>query len=48
MSGVHISENKRRYNVIPSVHWFYVKTKMSADFQICIIVPLRELKNKSL
>ena len=30
--------------MIPWVHYFYVKTKMSADFQICISVPLK-LKN---
>ena len=40
MSGVYISESKRRYNVIPSVYYFYVKTKMLANFQICISVPL--------
>ena len=38
--GVHISESKRCYNVIPSVHYFHVKTEMLADFQICISVPL--------
>ena len=36
ISGVDISESKRCYDVIPSVHYFYVKTKMLADFQICI------------
>ena len=35
---MHISESKRCYNVIPSVYYFYVKTKMLADFQICISV----------
>ena len=40
ISGLHISERKWCYNVIPSVHCFYVKTKMLADFQICISVPL--------
>ena len=40
MSGVHISESKRCYNVIPSVHYFYVKTKILTDFQICTTVPL--------
>ena len=35
---MHISESKRCYNVIPSVHYFYVNTKMSVDFQICISV----------
>ena len=40
ISGAHISESKRCYNVIPSVHYFYVKTNMLADFQIWISVPL--------
>ena len=30
------------YNVIISVHYFYVKTKMLAGFQICISVPLTD------
>ena len=40
LGRVHISESKRCYSVIPSVHYFYVKMKMLADFQICISVPL--------
>ena len=40
MSGVYISESKRYYNVQPLVCYFYVKTKMLANFQICISVPL--------
>ena len=28
------------------VHYHYVKTKMLADFQICISVPLRDLFTK--
>ena len=35
-----ISESKRCYNVIPSVHYFYIMTNTLADFQICISVPL--------
>ena len=46
LSGVHISKSKRRYNLIPSVHYFYVKTKMLAEFQICISVPLRAFGKK--
>ena len=38
---MHISESKRCYNVIPSVHYFYAKTKILADFQICVSVPLK-------
>ena len=41
ISGMHISKSKRCYNVIPSVHYFYVKTELLAVFQICISVPLR-------
>ena len=37
---MHISESKRCYNVLPLVHYFYVKTKILADFQIFISVPL--------
>ena len=29
--------------MIPSVHYFHVKTKMVADFQICISVPLNKV-----
>ena len=35
-----MSESKRCYNMKPSVHYFCVKTKMLADFQICISAPL--------
>ena len=31
---MYISESKRCYNVIPSAHYFYIKMKMLADFQI--------------
>ena len=37
---VHISESKRCYNVIPSVHYFDEKTKILKDFQTWISVPL--------
>ena len=40
ISGVHISESKRCYNVvIHLVHYFYAKAEMLTDFQICISVP---------
>ena len=39
ISNMHLSESTRCYNVIPSLHYFYKKTKI-ADFQICISVPL--------
>ena len=42
--SVDISESKRCYNVISSVHYFYIKTNMLADFQICISVPLSHPK----
>ena len=34
---------ERCYNVIPSIHYFYIKTKMFADFQIYISIPLKLL-----
>ena len=39
-SGEHISESKQCYNIIPSVHYIYVKTEILVEFQICISVPL--------
>ena len=36
ISGKHISESKR---------YFYVKTEMLADFQICISIPLNKLSD---
>ena len=38
--GMYISKSKTCYNVIPSVHYFYVKTSMLPGFQICISAPL--------
>ena len=35
-----ILESKTCYNVIPSVYYFYIKTNVLADFQICISAPL--------
>ena len=35
-----ISESKRSYNAKPSAYYFYVRTKISAEFYICISVPL--------
>ena len=37
---MHNSESKYCYNVRPLTCDFYVKTKISIDFQICISVPL--------
>ena len=39
---IHTSKSKMCYNVIISVHYFYIKTKMLAGFQICISVPLTD------
>ena len=36
ISGVHILQSKRYYNMIPAVYYFNVKKKMLADFQIGI------------
>ena len=39
ISGRAYLRSKRCYTVIPSVHYFYAKTKMLANFQVCISVP---------
>ena len=38
--GAHNSKSKWCYNAKPSAYYFYVKTKVSVDFQICIGAPL--------
>ena len=38
--AAHNSTCKYCYNAKPSADYFYVKTKISIDFQICISVPL--------
>ena len=38
--GCALLESKFSYNAGPSAHYFFVKTKTSVDFQICISVPL--------
>ena len=43
----HISESKKCFNVKPSTHYFHMKTRILADFQICISVPSKQ-KNKQL
>ena len=40
LSGAHNSKSKWCYNAELSAYYFYVKTKISIDFQICISVPL--------
>ena len=39
----HISQSKRRFNMKSSTYYFHVKTKILADFQICISAPLMNL-----
>ena len=39
---VYISKNKWCFNVKSSVYCFHMKTKMLANFQICIGIPLKE------
>ena len=46
ISGGHNSESKCRYDAEPSAYYFYVKTKISIDFQICI--RLSDVKNLDL
>ena len=36
----HISKSKRCFNMKSSTHYFHLKTKALADFQICISIPL--------
>ena len=40
ISRAHISKSKRCFNVKSSTYYFHIKTKILADFLICIIVPL--------
>ena len=40
ISSVHISRTKRCFIVKSSAYYFHMKTKMLADFQACISVPL--------
>ena len=40
ISLTHSSKSKCYFKAKPSAYYFYVKTKITADFQICISVPL--------
>ena len=40
---MHISKSKKCFNVRPLAYYFHMKTKMLADFQICISMPLMEV-----
>ena len=40
ISRSHISKSKRCFNVKSSTYYFHLKTKILADFQICISVPI--------
>ena len=44
MSRAHISKSKRCFNVKSSTYYFHMKTKILADFQIYINVPLSKIK----
>ena len=44
----HNSKIKCCYNAKPSAYYFYLKTKISVDFQICISVHLNHLLNAYL
>ena len=37
---MHVSKSKRCFNLKSSTYYFHMKTKILADFQICICVPL--------
>ena len=40
MTRVYISKSKKRFNVKSPTYYFYMKTKILVDFQICISVLL--------
>ena len=40
ISDAYMSKSQRCYNAKRSPYYFYVKTKISVDFHICISVPL--------
>ena len=42
ISHVRISQSVKCFNVKSSTYYFHMKTKILADFQICISVPLME------
>ena len=44
ISGPYISKSKRFYNAKLLSYYFYMKTKMLAEFRICISVPLNNSK----
>ena len=46
ISSAHISKSKRYVNVKSSKYYFQMKTKILADFQIYISVPLISTKQK--
>ena len=39
-SRAHNSKSKRFFNAKSSTYYFHMKTKILADFQICVSVPL--------
>ena len=43
---MHIIEKVYCYSAKPLEYYFYVKTKISLDFQICVSVPSRKPKNR--
>ena len=43
ISRAHIPKSKRCFNVKSSTYYFYIKRRISADFQIWISVPLKFL-----
>ena len=41
ISRVHILKSKRSFHAKSSIYYFHMKTKILADFQICISASLR-------
>ena len=44
ISRAHISKRKRCFDVQSLTYYFHAKTKILADFQICISVPLKIIR----
>ena len=38
--SAHLKKEKKCFNIKSSTYCFYMKTKIFADFQVCISVPL--------
>ena len=48
IARAHISKSRKCFNVKSSAHYLRMKTKILADFQICISVPLTEYNVRNI